>query len=346
MLIVDTSVLLAAADNADPDRRHPVVAVAPRGHLVLGTAVPEASVDEDRNPSLHEDDVGMHLHATGSDQQILPEAEPAAKGDGSSSEAAAVGSARVLVTPPGSQPKGTADVRHRRPRGHDHELRPAESDFQMRGYIEQMDCFGRLVHSRAPYDVHHQVTIRANRDTLYSFGVFDLTTPLTVHLPEPDGRYQSLMAVSQDHSTEPHYSPAAVTLTTERVGTRYVTLVVRTFADPTDPDDLARAHALQDQITTEQGDVGVFEVPSWEQGEVEHMRATLSTLAALATDSTKAFGRKEDLDPVYWALGAAIGGGGLTAAAARYESAHPDHNDGETPYTLTVGDVPCDASGR
>ena len=219
----------------------------------------------------------------------------------------------------------------------------AESDFQMRGYVEQMDCFGRLVHSRNPYDVHHQVTVRANRDTLYSFGVFDLTAPLTVHLPEPDGRYQSLMTVSQDHSTEPHYSPAVVTLTTDNVGTRYVLLVVRTFADPNDPDDLARAHALQDQITIEQADVGVFEVPSWDQGEVEHMRSTLGALAALATDSSKAFGRKEDLDPVYWALGAAIGWGGLPAEAARYEGAHPDRNDGETPHTLTVGDVPCDA---
>ena len=59
----------------------------------------------------------------------------------------------------------------------------AESDFQMGGYVGQMDCFGRLVHVRTPYDVHHQVTVRANRDTLYSWGVFDLITPLTVHLP-------------------------------------------------------------------------------------------------------------------------------------------------------------------
>jgi hypothetical protein len=219
----------------------------------------------------------------------------------------------------------------------------AESDFQMRGYVEQMDCFGRLVHSRAPYDVHHQVTVRANRDTLYSFGVFDLTAPLTVRLPEPDGRYQSLMTVSQDHSIEAHYSPATVTLTTDNVGTRYVVLIVRTFADPNDDDDLAVAHALQDQITTEQAGSGVFEVPSWDQEGVEHMRSTLGTLAALATDSSKAFGRKEDLDPVYWALGAAIGWGGLPAAAAMYEGVHPDRNDGATPHTLTVGDVPCDA---
>ncbi len=219
----------------------------------------------------------------------------------------------------------------------------AESDLQMRGYIEQMDCFGRLVHSRVPYDVHHQVTVRANRDTLYSFGVFDLTTPVTVHLPEPHGRYQSLMTVSQDHSTEPHYSPATVTLTADSVGTRYVLLIVRTFADPDDEGDLARAHALQDQIATEQADAGAFDVPAWDQAEVERMRSTLGTLAALATDSSKAFGRKEELDPVYWALGAAIGWGGLPAAAARYEGAHPERNDGDTPHRLTVGDVPCDA---
>ena len=219
----------------------------------------------------------------------------------------------------------------------------AESDVQMRGYIAQMDCFGRLVHSRAPYDVHHQVTVRANRDPLYSFRVFDLTTPLTMHMPEPDGRYQSLMTVSQDHSIEAPDSPAVVTLTADGIGTRYVVLIVRTFADPNDVDDLALAHALQDRIGTEQADGGAFDVPAWDQTQVEHMGAKLGTLAALATDSSKAFGRKQDLDPVYWALGAAIGWGGLPAAAAMYEGAHPDRNDGQTPYTLTVGDVPCDA---
>ena len=113
----------------------------------------------------------------------------------------------------------------------------AESDFQLRGYIEKFDCFGRLVHSRAPYDVHNQVTVRGNRDTLYSFGVFDLTSPLTVRLPDPGNRYQSLMTVSQDHSIDVHYSPAEVTITAEAVGTRYGCVTVRTFADPDDDDD-------------------------------------------------------------------------------------------------------------
>lgn len=29
----------------------------------------------------------------------------------------------------------------------------AESDFQIKGYIEKLDCFGKFTHSRKPYDV-------------------------------------------------------------------------------------------------------------------------------------------------------------------------------------------------
>jgi hypothetical protein len=71
----------------------------------------------------------------------------------------------------------------------------AETDFQMKGYIEKLDCFGKFTHSREPYDVDNQVTVRGNRDTLYSFGVFDLQSPLLVTLPDPKERYQSLMIV-------------------------------------------------------------------------------------------------------------------------------------------------------
>ena len=31
----------------------------------------------------------------------------------------------------------------------------AESDFQMKGYIENFNCFGKFHHSRKPYDVDH-----------------------------------------------------------------------------------------------------------------------------------------------------------------------------------------------
>jgi hypothetical protein len=219
----------------------------------------------------------------------------------------------------------------------------AESEFQMRGYIENFNCFGKFHHSRKPYDVNNQVTVRGNRDTLYSFGVFDLRSPLTITLPDPKERYQSIMIVSQDHSIWGFYGPRTGTLTEEKVGTRYALLTVRTFADPDDEQDMKEAYRLQDAVGVEQADIGKFEVPDWNKDEVETMRDTINVVASTVTDSSRLFGMKEELDPVYWMLGAALGWGGLPATAATYAVVFPEKNDGQTPYTLTVKDVPVDA---
>jgi hypothetical protein len=216
----------------------------------------------------------------------------------------------------------------------------AESDSQMKGYIEKFDCFGKFSHFRKPYDVNNQVTVRGNRDTLYSVGVFDLRSPVTVTLPETGGRYQSLMIVNQDHSIWSFYGPRTGTLTEEKAGTRYVFLALRTFMDPNDEQDMKEAYQLQDAISFEQADIGKFEVPDWKKDEVEQMRHTAQVIASTVTDAGKMFGKKEELDPVYWMLGAAIGWGGLPAAAASYVNVVPEKNDGKTPYTLTVTDVP------
>jgi hypothetical protein len=195
----------------------------------------------------------------------------------------------------------------------------AESDIQMKGYIENYECFGKFAHSRKPYDVNKQVTIRGNRDTIYSFGVFDLrSSPITITLPETKGRYQSLMVVNQDHSIWSFYGPRTGTLTEEKVGTRYVLLTIRTFMDPNDEQDMQEAYRLQDAVVVEQADIGKFEVPDWNKEEVEKMRATINVVGATVTESSKFFGRKENLDPVYWMLGAALGWGGLPADAATY----------------------------
>jgi hypothetical protein len=219
----------------------------------------------------------------------------------------------------------------------------AESDFQMKGYIDSYKCFGKFHHNRKPYDVENQITIRGNRDTLYSFGVWDLTSPVTITLPDTKGRYQSLMIVSQDHSITAVYGPKKVTLTQETVGTRYALLTVRTFADPNDEEDMKKAFQLQEAVRVEQADLGKFEVPDWKKEEVEEMRNTINVVASTVTDSSKMFGKKEELDPVYWLLGAALGWGGLPADAATYVNVVPEKNDGKTPYTLTVKDVPVDA---
>ena len=112
-----------------------------------------------------------------------------------------------------------------------------ETEFLLKTYVKNLDIFGRFSHSRGPYDVSNQVTVRANMDTLYSFGVFDLS-PLTITLPEPGDRYQSLMVVSQYHSISSEYGPQKVTLSREKAGTSYVFLAIRTFMDPGDEADL------------------------------------------------------------------------------------------------------------
>ena len=88
----------------------------------------------------------------------------------------------------------------------------------MKGYIDSYNNFGKFEHFRKPYDVDNQVTVRGNRDTLYSFGVFDLRSPVTITLPETMGRYQSLMIVNQDHSIWSFYGPRTGTLTEEKAG--------------------------------------------------------------------------------------------------------------------------------
>ena len=216
----------------------------------------------------------------------------------------------------------------------------AETDVQMKGYIESFHIFGRFHHSRQPYDVDTQITVRGNRDTLYSFGVFDLRSPVTIALPETGGRYQSLMIVNQDHSIWSFYGPRTGTLTEDKAGTRYVFLGLRTFMDPNDEQDMKEAYRVQDAVVVQQVDIGKFEVPDWNKEEVEQMRDTINVVAATVTDASKMFGRKENLDPVYWMLGAAFGWGGLPAEAATYANGFPEKNDGKTPYTLTVTDVP------
>jgi hypothetical protein len=90
----------------------------------------------------------------------------------------------------------------------------------------------------------------ANQDTLYSVAIVDLSTPVTVTLPEGDGRFQSVLVISQDHYSFAYAKPGAYKLTEEEVGTRFAMLLFRTFVDAGDPDDAARAHAVQDGITS------------------------------------------------------------------------------------------------
>ena len=220
----------------------------------------------------------------------------------------------------------------------------AESDLQMKGYVDKAGGVGKFLHMRQPYSVENQTTIRGNRDTLYSMGVFDLTSPVTIIKPESPDRFQSMMYASQDHSIFPvEHGGGTFTFTKDRIGSRYVFILFRTFANPNDPEDLQAARALQDRIIVQQDQPGSFEIPDWDTESLGRIRNAINVLAAdVVTDFKGYFGIKEELDPIKHLMGTAYGWGGNPPEAAMYVNAVPEINDGQTAYVLNVQDVPVD----
>ncbi len=215
----------------------------------------------------------------------------------------------------------------------------AETDEQLRGYADKYKSFGHFVHSRKAYDVNKQVTQGANRDTLYSFGVFDLSkSPLKVTLPETKGRYMSMMIVSQDHDVFPaRYAPGTWTITQSEIGTRYIMIVLRTFADPNDPKDMEEAHTLQDKVKASQTDKGDLSgLQKWDTKMMMKLREHFAALGATLGDSSRFFGVKCDRSYFENAMAVAVGWGGLQRQDAFYELVKVPKNDGKTPYVLHV----------
>ena len=218
----------------------------------------------------------------------------------------------------------------------------AETDTMMARYVAQ-GGFGKFLHIRGMTPVDKQNVIRMNRDTLYSAGVFDLTTPVTIVKPDHGKRYQSMQVINQDHSTlMVEQAAGTFTLTQEKVGTRYAIVLLRTFADPNDPADMREAMALQDRVQVQQAAAGSFEVPDWDGTSLETVRGAVNALAATKSDTSGFFGDNAKLNPIDHLLGTAFGWGGLPRYAAVYQPGMPQLNDGKTPYALTVREAPVD----
>jgi hypothetical protein len=216
----------------------------------------------------------------------------------------------------------------------------AETDMTLKRYKDQ-GAFGTVMHLREPTPIDKQGVIRMNRDTLYSFGIFDLTTPVTIIKPSSSDRFQSLLIINQDHSMRPViHGPAKVTLTRKNVGTRYVFVFFRTFMEPANPSDIKAAHQLQDQIKAIQKSAGEFDIPDWDEASLKTVREAINVLASTKVDASAMFGDKAKLNPIEHLLGTAYGWGGNPKEAAFYINGVPTNNDGKTPYAVTVKNVP------
>lgn len=202
---------------------------------------------------------------------------------------------------------------------------------------------GILTHVRQPTTTDNQPVIRMNQDTLYSATLLDMSRPVKLTLPEANNRYMSMHVVNQNHHMFVESKPGTYELTKDSVGTHFAWVTVRTFVNVNDPADLAKAHAAQDAIKFTGGGQGPFEAPDWNTDQLAVARKALNDLAVLGFDTTYAFGRKEDVRPIDYLVGAAAGWGGLPQNAAFYILGAVNKNDGQTPHSITVKDAPVNA---
>jgi hypothetical protein len=174
--------------------------------------------------------------------------------------------------------------------------------------------------------------------------VFDLDAgPVTITLPDAGQRFMSLQVIDEDEYSPPAvYDPGPHTLTKADIGTRYILVGVRTLVDPSDPEDMAKAHALQDALKVEQVSPGVFEVPSWDPVSQAKVRESLIALSATLPDTAHAFGARGEVDPIRHFICAASTWGGNPLRDATYLNVVPPRNDGKIAYELRVKDVPVD----
>jgi len=217
----------------------------------------------------------------------------------------------------------------------------AESDVAIKRVYDAVG-FSKFFHIRVPTPIDQQNVIRMNRDTIYSSAVLDLSKPVTVTLPNTDGRYMSLQVISQDHYSYAVSKPGDYEITKAMVGTRFAYLIIRTFMDADDPQDIAAANSAQDRLAIKGGGDGPLDIPNWNMEQLLEARGALNALAKLGGKSDDALGMKDEVDPIDHLVFGAAGWGGLPKKSAYYELDSVDHNDG-TPYSVTIGDVPVDA---
>lgn len=222
----------------------------------------------------------------------------------------------------------------------------AETQIIFEDYVKKVakatgtDGVGNFMHMTEPMDVNDRTIVRPNFDTLYSFGVFDLTEPLTLTMPEPDGRYQSAWLI-----TEEHYNPMAFNeagehlITQENTGTKYLCIIMRTAANMEDDADMATAIGLMEKIEVTQASVGDYPGPEdYDMDEILAMRKYYQKVNKQKNyPSEDLFGPKGSVPLEAHNVGIAEGWGGLTKEQAMY---YLFEFSSATPGTLTLKDVP------
>jgi hypothetical protein len=128
----------------------------------------------------------------------------------------------------------------------------AETAAQFDRILQLAGGINRFGHLREPTPLDKQSVICMNRDTLYSAAIVDISKGATLTVPDAGNRYLSVMVVNEDHClNEVIHAPDKHELTMEKFGTPYGDLSVRILVNASDPDDIRKANARQDQLKIE-----------------------------------------------------------------------------------------------
>ena len=200
----------------------------------------------------------------------------------------------------------------------------AESDTYLGNLAKESGGLGKFHHRREPARSTKQTVIRLNRDTLYSPAVFDLDAgPVTITLPDAGTRFMSLPVVSQDHYTPTVYGPGRTRSTRIRSAPAMSSSVSARWSIRRPQGRRAGPRiAGCDQGQPEEH--GQVRAADWDPASQKKVRDALLVLGSTLPDFKKAFGTKDQVDPIRHLIGSASAWGGnpdlrrdLPSSAAR-----------------------------
>ena len=218
----------------------------------------------------------------------------------------------------------------------------AETAAQFDRGLKLVGGVNKWLHIRQPTPLDQQTVIRMNRDTLYSAVLVDISEGATFTMPDSGKRYMSVMVVNEDHYiNKVFHDVGTYELTMEEFDTPYVFLAARTLVNASDPADIQKANALQDQLKIEATSAKPYTHPDYDHDSYQATYKALIELGRGVSDTRRTFGKKEEVSEVRHLLATAWGWGGLPLYEAYYLNVMPDLPVGA--YKITVKDVPVDA---
>lgn len=219
----------------------------------------------------------------------------------------------------------------------------------------------RFVHLREVSSVETQNIIRENRDTLYSWGIFDVTGGLELLLPATDGLFMTALVIDNDTyivreedfeitgdiGTYQAYfdKPRTVRISHERAVTDFVYIILRTETNATSEGD-RQANKLQDEVEIKTGSAQSWQARNWDFEAVRAMQDTFKPYLAtiVAQGTAKGYNERGKTEQFHHNFYSAIGWGGQLERYATYGTTPDITEFGSKCATVTVDPPAVDYS--